>query len=96
MARGMGSVAVRAPMVKSTGDLPPVLRDVLTKTELGRLTPPEVTTEGVQLYAVCSKKLSESTLAQKEVREAMYNEAFDTQSKKLLKELRSQAMIEFR
>jgi peptidyl-prolyl cis-trans isomerase SurA len=96
MARGMGSVAVRSPMVKSSGDLPPALRDVLTKIELGRLTPPEVTTEGVQLYAVCSKKQSESTLAQKEVRDAMYSEAFETQSKRLLKELRSQAMIEYR
>jgi peptidyl-prolyl cis-trans isomerase SurA len=83
-------------MVKSSGDLPPALRDVLTKIELGRLTPPEVTTEGVQLYAVCSKKQSESTLAQKEVRDAMYSEAFETQSKRLLKELRSQAMIEYR
>jgi peptidyl-prolyl cis-trans isomerase SurA len=96
MARGIGSVAVRASMVKSSGDLPPALREVLTKTELGHLTPPEVTTEGVQLYAVCSKKQSESTLAQKETRDAMYNEAFDIQSKKLLKELRSQAMIEHR
>lgn len=96
LARGTGSVAVRAPIVKSSADFQPALREVLTKTELGRLTPPEVTTEGIQLYAVCSKKQSEGTVAQKEMRDEMYSEAFETHSKKLLKELRSQAMIEYR
>jgi peptidyl-prolyl cis-trans isomerase SurA len=95
-ARGMASVAVRSPLTKSSADLPAPLREVLTKTELGRLTPPELTTEGVQLYAVCSKKLSENTPAQKEARDEMYNEAFQNQASKLLKELRSQAMIEYR
>lgn len=96
LARGLGSVAVRSPLTKSSADLPAPLREVLTKTELGRLTPPEVTTEGVQLYAICSKKQSDSTPAQKEVRDEMYNEVFQTQASKLLKELRSQAMIEYR
>jgi peptidyl-prolyl cis-trans isomerase SurA len=93
---GMQSVAVRPSVVKSSSDLPPALRDILAKTELGRLTPPESTREGVQLYAVCAKTKSESTPAQKEIREQMYNEAFAAQAKKLLNELRSQAMIEYR
>jgi peptidyl-prolyl cis-trans isomerase SurA len=96
LARATGSVAVRAPLTKSSSDLPAPLREVLTKTELGRLTPPEVTTEGIQLYAVCAKKQSESTPAQKEIRDEMYNEAFQAQASKFLKELRSQAMIEYR
>lgn len=96
LARGLGSVAVRTSIVKSSADLPAPLREVLTKTELGHLTPPESTQEGIQLYAVCSRKQSESTPAQKEIRNEMYNEAFEVQAKKLLQELRSQAMIEYR
>ena len=96
LARGLGSVAVRSPAAKSSADLPAPLRSVLDKTEVGHLTPPEATTEGIQVYAVCSKKQSESTPAQKEMRDAMYSEAFETQAKKFLKELRSQAMIEYR
>jgi peptidyl-prolyl cis-trans isomerase SurA len=96
LARGLGSVAVRSPTAKNSSDLPAALRDVLNKTELGHLTPPESTAEGIQLYAVCSKKPSDSTPAQKEARDAMFNEAFEIQGKKLLKELRSQAMIEYR
>ena len=34
--------------------------------------------------------------AKKEVRDEMYNEAFESHSKKFLKELRDQAMIEYR
>jgi peptidyl-prolyl cis-trans isomerase SurA len=96
LARNLRSVAVRSPLTKSSADLPAPLREVLTKTEVGRLTPPEQTTEGVQLYAICARKVSESTPAQKEIRDEMYNEAFESHSKKLLKELRSQAMIEYR
>jgi peptidyl-prolyl cis-trans isomerase SurA len=96
MARAIGSVAVRAPIVRGSADFSPALREVLAKTEVGRLTPPEVTTEGIQLYAVCSKKDSDTTPAEKEMRDTMYQEAFETHSKRLLKELRSQAMIEYR
>lgn len=96
LARSLGSVAVRSPLTKSSADLPAPLREVLTKTEVGRLTPPEPTNEGVQLYAVCGKRQSDSTPAQKEIRDEMYNEVFESHSKKLLKELRSQAMIEYR
>ena len=96
LARGMGSVAVRPPQTKVLSDLAPALRDILIKTEIGRLTPPEITREGVEVYAVCSKVPSETTPAQRAIREEMYNEAFESQAKKLLKELRSQALIEYR
>lgn len=96
IARAMGSVAVRASITKSSADLPAPLREILAKTEIGHLTPPETTAEGIQLYAVCSRKQSDTTPAQSEIRNQMYHEAFEAQSKKLLKELRSQAMIEYR
>jgi peptidyl-prolyl cis-trans isomerase SurA len=95
-ARGMRFVAVRPPVVKNSAELPAQLRDILTKTEIGRLTPPETTQQGVEVYAVCSRKNSDNTPEKKEVRDQLYNETFERLSKDFLKELRSQAMIEYK
>jgi len=96
LARGIRYVAVRQQVVKGSAELPPSLRDILAKTELGRLTAPEATQQGVEVYALCGKRQSENAPAKKEVRDEMFNEAFAVQSKKFLKELRDQAMIEYR
>ena len=96
LARGIRFVAVRPQVVKGSAELPTALRDVLAKTELGRLTAPETTQQGVEVYALCGKRQSENAPAKKEVRDEMYNEAFESHSKKFLKELRDQAMIEYR
>jgi peptidyl-prolyl cis-trans isomerase SurA len=96
LARGIRFVAVRPQVVKGSAELPTALRDVLTKTELGRLTAPETTQQGVEVYALCGKRQSENAPAKKEVRDEMYTEVFDSHSKKFLKELRDQAMIEYR
>jgi peptidyl-prolyl cis-trans isomerase SurA len=96
LARGIRFVAVRAQVVKGSAELPTSLRDVLTKTELGRLTAPETTQQGVEVYALCGKRASENAPAKKEIRDEMFTEAFESHSKKYLKELRDQAMIEYR
>ena len=96
LARGLRYVAVRQQVVKSSAELPTTLRDVLAKTELGRLTAPETTPQGVEVHALCAKRQSENAPAKKEVRDELINETFDNLSKKFLKELRDQAMIEYR
>ena len=35
------------------------LREILEKTEVGKLTPPERTQQGIELYALCAKKAVE-------------------------------------
>lgn len=96
LARELRYVAVRPTVVRGSADLPPALRDVLAKTELGRLTAPETTQQGVEVYALCGKRQSDNPPAKKEVRDEMYSEQFEILSKKFLKELRDQAMIEYR
>jgi peptidyl-prolyl cis-trans isomerase SurA len=96
LARGIRYVAVRAQVVRGSADLPVPLREVLAKTELGRLTAPEATQQGVEVYALCGKRQTENAPAKKEVRDEMFNEMFESLSKKFLKELRDQAMIEYR
>ena len=97
-ARTLRDVAVRGTTVRSSADLAPALREILDKTEIGRLTAPEVTVNGIELYAVCRKEKSSAENApdKRKAREAMFNERFTAKGKAYLKELRSQAMIEHR
>lgn len=96
LARNLRFVAVRPPVVRGSADLPPPIRDMLAKTEVGRLTTPETTQQGVEVQALCGKRQSDNAPAKKEIRDEMFNEQFAIISKKFLKELRDQAMIEFK
>ncbi len=72
-ARTLRDVAVRDVIVKSSSDLPPVLRDVLDKTEIGHLTAPEVTPQGVELFALCERKeTKEDTPEKRQAREKLF------------------------
>jgi peptidyl-prolyl cis-trans isomerase SurA len=94
-ARTLRDVAVRDVIVKSSSDLPPVLRDVLDKTEIGHLTAPEVTPQGVELFALCERKeTKEDSPEKRQAREKLFTEKFQAKAKQLLRELRKQAMIE--
>ena len=97
LARGLKDVAVRDPVYRTSAELTAQLRDILEKTQQGRLTPPEVTKQGIELYAICDKKQSTSEVpGKREVREEILNERFAQQGKNYLKELRAGAMIEYR
>lgn len=94
-ARAMRDVAIREPITKNSGELAPALRDILDKTEVGHLTAPETTTQGIELFALCEKKETKiDTPEKREIREKLFTSQFQTQSKRYLKELRRQAMIE--
>jgi peptidyl-prolyl cis-trans isomerase SurA len=98
VAQAMRFVAVRPPVHKSSAELPSALRDILEKTEIGKLTAPESTAQGIQVYALCGRKQSDAdnAPAKREVRDELFKEQFESHSKRFLKELRSQAMIEYR
>jgi len=97
-ARALKDVAVRDQVSRSSADLPPELRKVLDGMEIGKLTPPEVTKFGVEMFAICGKKLSaaDNTPGRRKAREAMITERFEQRSKKYLQEVRRSAMIEYK
>ena len=98
MARGLRDVAVRNSTTRTSADLAPALREILEKTEVGKLTAPEVTAQGIEVYALCRKERAsaENTPDKRKVREELVNQQFQANSKRFMKELRSQAMIEHR
>jgi peptidyl-prolyl cis-trans isomerase SurA len=53
--------------------------------------------QGVELFAVCNKTpATGDSLVKREARDAIYQERYQALSKKFLKELRAQALIEYR
>ena len=97
LARALRDVAVREPVSRSSADLAPQLRDLLANMEVGKLTTPDVTAQGLQMFALCSKKSSaEESPLKHEVREQLFTKRFETESKKYLDEIRRQALIEYK
>ena len=95
--RTIPNTTIRDTVIKSSADLPPPLRDLLDKTPVGHLTPPEITRQGVEMVAVCGKKVtSVDTPKKKEIREKMYAAKYEKKSKDYLEDIRKSAMIEYR
>lgn len=96
-AMALPDVAVRDQITRQSVDLAQAQRDVLNNTPIGHLTPPDVTVQGIEVFAVCDKKTAAGeTPGKREVRDELYQERYQALSKKYLKELRSQALIETR
>jgi peptidyl-prolyl cis-trans isomerase SurA len=97
LARALRDVAVREPINRSSSDLAPQLRELLGNMQVGRLTTPEVTEQGLQMFALCEKKESASeSPAKREVRDELFTKRFESESKKFLEEIRKSAMIEYK
>lgn len=96
-ARALPDVAVRDQVSKYSADLVPQIRQILDNTAVGHLTPPETTSEGVQMFAVCAKRETKSdTPEMREIRDQMLQQKFGVQAKRYLESLRRQAMIEYK
>jgi peptidyl-prolyl cis-trans isomerase SurA len=97
-ARALKDVAVRDQVIRSSADLPAALRKMLESIEVGRLTAPEVTKFGVEVFAVCARKESsaDNTPGKRQARESVFAERFELKSKQYLQEIRRSSMIEYR
>jgi peptidyl-prolyl cis-trans isomerase SurA len=93
----MQSAAIRDAVTRTSADIPPVLRELLDKTPIGHLTPPEVTKQGVEMVALCGRKPTTiDTPKKKEIRDKMFAQKYEAKSKWYLQEVRRAAMIEYR
>src|SRR5216684_5998214 len=93
--KSMPNAAIRDIVVKTSADIPEVLRDGLDKTPIGHLTAPEITKQGVEMVALCARTPTTiDTPKRKEIREKMYAEKYTAKSNWYLQELHKAAMIE--
>jgi len=95
--KSMQNGTIRAPVTRTTADLPEPLRELLDKTPIGTLTPPEVTTVGVEMVALCEKKATTVDSPKKQkIRAEMQQEKYEATQKTYLADIRKAAMIECR
>jgi peptidyl-prolyl cis-trans isomerase SurA len=93
----MQGATIRDVVTKTSNDLPESLRDMLEKTTVGRLTPPEQTKQGIEMVVLCARnKTTVDTPKKQEIRQKMFAEKYEAKSKAYLAECRKSAMIEYR
>ena len=95
--KSMQNAAIRDIVTKTSADIPGPLRELLDKTQIGHLTPPEITKQGVEMVALCERKPTKiDTPKKREIREKMYAQKYEAKSKAYLADIRKAAMIEYR
>jgi peptidyl-prolyl cis-trans isomerase SurA len=95
--KSMQNAAIREPVVKTSADIPQVLRKLLDDTPIGHLTPPEITKQGVEMVVLCARKPTTiDTPKKREIRDKMFAQKYEATSKAYLQEIRKAAMIEYR
>lgn len=97
-ARQLRDVAVREQIVRSGADMTPALRKVMDDMEVGRLTTPEVTANGIEMFALCARKTTsnDDTPGMREAKNKIFAERFDAKAKQFLAEIRKTSMIEYK
>ncbi len=97
LARALPDVAVRESITRSSADLSAPLRELMGKMQIGTLTNPDVTAQGLQMFALCDKKETKiDSPIKHELREQIYSKRFEAESKRYLDEIRKSAMIEYK
>ncbi len=96
-ARALRNVIVRNQVSRNSSDLPAALRDMLKNTGVGRLTTPETTPNGIQVFAICDKRETKvDAPAMRKARQELFAEQFKVKSDRLLDEIRRTSLIEMR
>jgi peptidyl-prolyl cis-trans isomerase SurA len=97
LAREYSEVVIKDPVIRISTDLPEKLQQLLEKTPDGQMTPPEPTGAGIEVVAICGRKETVADLgSRREIREALLSQRVESQEKKILDNLRRQAIIDIR
>lgn len=97
MVKSLKEVVVRPKVLRMSSEMPPALKQLLDKTEIGRLTPPEVAQAGIETFAMCGKREVRGESSQKrEIKDELSTSQFNAESKKFMAELKRQSLIEYR
>ena len=92
-ARAARDVAVREPITRSASALGDQLRDILDKTEVGKLTQPSRGPQGIEMIAVCGKSTREDSAAADAVRNEILSKKLEGESARRYQEVRNKAII---
>lgn len=94
LARAINDVTVRDPLTKTSIELNEGLRQLLDKTPAGHLTPPQRSTAGIEMIAICSKGApKDDSAARTAISQKLLAAHIAADAERRLKEMRSKAVI---
>lgn len=97
MAREIREVVVKDPVVRTSTDLGVQYKKLLDSTADGKMTPPEITSTGIEVVAVCSRReVIADISSRREFREELLTRRVSDFEKSYLERLRKQSIIEYR
>lgn len=78
-------------------EMPPALKDLTDRLETGQISPPVATYEGIRLYMLCGRRVTDSRPVNKELVHAMLvQQKMDLEAQKYLRNLRRETFIDIR
>jgi peptidyl-prolyl cis-trans isomerase SurA len=96
-ARAFSEVVVKTIGFRLETELPADMKDTLAKTEVGRLTPPQVTSRGLEMIAVCGKReLASDVSARTEIEDELRQKEGEQLTRRYIQDLRRQSVISYK
>lgn len=97
VVKNLRDASVRSMGRKTADEVAQPTRALLLAAETGRMTPPIVTSSGVELYAVCNRRSVNVNEEQRnKVRSELLQEEYSILAERHLKDLRQDAYVEYR
>lgn len=94
LARGLSDVVVKEQISRSASQLSNELAEMLERTPVGRLTPPQRGSAGVEMLAVCGKaQESGDGAAAQEIRQMLVARKLKAEEERLYAPIRARAVI---
>lgn len=97
LVKPFAGARVDAPQAVVFGNLPPQMQELLSKSKPGDLLPPARARDGIELVAICDHKAENAQLPSREqIEDNLYSQQISMMSRRHLRDLRRDAVIEMR
>jgi peptidyl-prolyl cis-trans isomerase SurA len=94
LAREYREVVIKPPVRRFSSDLPPTLQKLLQTLPDGRMTPPEVTANGIEVVAICARKEVPADISSnRELRNELLGQRLQAYEKRILDKMRQTSII---
>jgi peptidyl-prolyl cis-trans isomerase SurA len=95
IAREYSEIVVKEPVRRLSSDLSPALQKLLESLPDGRMTPPEVTTLGIEVVAICERREVPADISSnRELRNELLGQRLQAYEKRILDRMRKTSIIQ--
>jgi len=95
LARQYTEIVVKEPIRRVSSDLAPALQKLLESMPDGRMTPPEVTTNGIEVVAICDRREVPADISSnRELRNELLGQRLQAYEKRIVDKMRQTSIIQ--